>query len=74
MTLPANYIVEHRNVKHARLRVNEDGSVHLFVPNSFTEEEVSKVLEMMPITIHRNTRIKWWSITKVKRYRQEGIY
>ena len=46
MTLPANYIVEHRNVKHARLRVNEDGSVHLFVPNSFTEEEVSKVLEM----------------------------
>lgn len=46
MMLPANYTVEHRNVKHARLRVNEDGSVHLFVPNSFTEEEVSKVLEM----------------------------
>ncbi len=46
MMLPANYTVEHRNVKHARLRVSEDGSVHLFVPNSFTEEEVSKVLEM----------------------------
>ena len=46
MMLPANYTVEHRNVKHARLRVNEDGSVHLFVPNSFTDEEVSKVLEM----------------------------
>ena len=46
MMLPANYTVEHRNVKHARLRVNEDGSVHLFVPNSFTDEEVSKVLEL----------------------------
>ena len=46
MTLPANYTVEYRNVKHARLRVNEDGSVHLFVPNSFTDEEVFKVLEM----------------------------
>ena len=46
MMLPANYTVEHRNVKHARLRVSENGSVHLFVPNSFTDEEISKVLEM----------------------------
>lgn len=46
MMLPENYTIEHRNVKHARLRVHEDGSVHLFVPNAFTDEDVSKVLEM----------------------------
>lgn len=46
MTLPDNYIVEHRNVKHARLRVHEDGSVHLFVPQNFTEQDICKILEM----------------------------
>lgn len=46
MTLPNNYTVEHRNVKHARLRVHEDGSVRLYVPQNFTEQEISKILEM----------------------------
>lgn len=46
MTLPDNYIVEHRNVKHARLRVHEDGSVHLFVPQNFSEQDICKILEM----------------------------
>ena len=46
MLLPENYTVKHRNVKHARLRVHEDGSVCLFVPNNFTDEEIRKVLEM----------------------------
>lgn len=46
MTLPNNCIVEHRNVKHARLRVHEDGSVSLFVPQNFTEQDINKVLEM----------------------------
>ena len=46
MTIPDNYTIEHRDVKHARLRVHEDGSVHLYVPNSFTDEDVAKVLKM----------------------------
>ena len=46
MMLPENYTVVHRNIKHARLRVNEDGSVHLFVPEGFNEKEVKKLLEM----------------------------
>jgi len=46
MMLPENYTVVHRNIKHARLRVNEDGSVHLFVPEGFNEKEVEKLLEM----------------------------
>jgi predicted metal-dependent hydrolase len=46
MTIPDNYTIEHRDVKHARLRVHEDGSVHLYVPNSFTDEDVANVLKM----------------------------
>lgn len=46
MTLPENYTVIHRDVKHARLRVHEDGTVQLFVPSQFTDEEVAKVIEM----------------------------
>lgn len=45
MNLPENYTVEHRNVKHARLRVHEDGSVQLFVPKDFTDDTILKILE-----------------------------
>ena len=44
MNLPENYTVEHRNVKHARLRVHEDGSVQLFVPKDFTDDTILKIL------------------------------
>lgn len=43
--LPENYSVIRREVKNARLRVCEDGSVQLFVPLDFTEEDVEKLLE-----------------------------
>lgn len=46
MTLPENYTVIRRDVKHARLRVHEDGMVQLFVPYKFTDGEVAKVIEM----------------------------
>ena len=62
MTLPSNYIVEHRNVKHARLRVHEDGSVCLYVPQNFTEQEISKVLEMKAS----------WIASKQQYFRQKG--
>ena len=45
MNLPENYTIEHRNVKHARLRVHEDGSVQLFVPKDFTDDTILKILE-----------------------------
>ena len=45
MSLPENYTVERRKVKHARLRVHEDGAVHLFVPEDFTDEHIAKILE-----------------------------
>ena len=62
MTLPSNYIVEHRNVKHARLRVHEDGSVSLFVPQDFTEQEIGKILEMKTS----------WIASKQKYFKNKG--
>ena len=43
--LPENCSVIRREVKNARLRVCEDGSVQLFVPLTFTDEEIERLLE-----------------------------
>ena len=43
--LPENCSVIHRKVKNARLRVCEDGSVQLFVPLFFTNEDIEQLLE-----------------------------
>ncbi len=43
--LPENCTVIRREVKNARLRVREDGTVQLFVPVAFTDEDVEKLLE-----------------------------
>ena len=43
--LPDNCSVIRREVKNARLRVREDGTVQLFVPVAFTDEDVEKLLE-----------------------------
>lgn len=43
--LPNNCSVTRRNVKNARLRVCEDGTVQLFVPMAFTDEDVERLLE-----------------------------
>lgn len=43
--LPENCSVVRREVKNARLRVCEDCTVQLFVPMSFTNEDVERLLE-----------------------------
>ena len=43
--MPENCTVIRRDVKNARLRVNEDCSVQLFVPNTFSDVEVERLLE-----------------------------
>lgn len=43
--LSDNCSVIRREVKNARLRVREDGTVQLFVPVAFTDEDVEKLLE-----------------------------
>lgn len=60
--LPDQYTVYRRKVKNARLRVNEEGSVHLFVPLFFTDEDVEKLLE----------RKKGWITSKQKFFQQKS--
>ena len=60
--LPDQYTVYRRKVKNARLRVNEDGRVHLFVPLSFTDEDIEKLLE----------RKKGWISSKQKFFQQKS--
>lgn len=45
MQLPENYILIRKDVKHARLRVSEDGKVRIIAPPSFTEEEITSMLK-----------------------------
>ena len=60
--LPDQYTVYRRKVKNARLRVNEDGCVRLFVPLSFTDEDIEKLLE----------RKKGWIASKQKFFQQKS--
>ena len=43
--LPEHYSVIRRDVKHARLCVHEDGSVQMFVPLAFSDDEIERLLE-----------------------------
>jgi len=44
MHLPDNYILIQREVKHARLRVSEDGNIRVIIPQAFTQEEVNTLI------------------------------
>ena len=58
----SNCIISRRGVKNARLRVNEDGTVHLFVPLAFTDEDIEKLLD----------RKKAWIESKQKFFGQKA--
>ena len=38
------YIVEKKDVKHARIKVSEDGQVRVLVPTSFTDDEIEALI------------------------------
>ena len=42
--LPDNYILEKRKIKHARIRVSDNLSVRVLVPNSFTEKDIQSLI------------------------------
>ena len=50
MQLPDNCILIRKEVKHARLRVSEDGKVRIIAPSSFSEDDISSLL---------NKKAKW---------------
>ena len=45
MTLGENYTLIQKDVKHARLRVSEDGNVRVIIPLSFSENDVELLLD-----------------------------
>lgn len=53
MKLPENYIVERRNVKHARLVITEDCKVMLYVPFSADDKEIEQILAKRQMWIEK---------------------
>lgn len=56
MQLPDNYILIRKEVKHARLRVSEDGKVRIIAPLSFSEEDISSLLNKKESWIKKNVK------------------
>lgn len=54
MTLPENYILERKKVKHARIRVSENLSVRVLVPETFDSTDIEKLLKKKQNWIDKN--------------------
>lgn len=56
MQLPDNYILIQREVKHARLRVSEDGCIRVIIPQTFSEDDVNALLKRKQSWIDQNLK------------------
>ena len=56
MQLPENYILIRKEVKHARLRVSEDGRVRIIAPPAFSEDDISAMLKKKARWIDKNLK------------------
>jgi predicted metal-dependent hydrolase len=56
MQLPENYILIRKEVKHARLRVAEDGHIRIIVPYVFSDEDIYALIEKKQKWINKNLR------------------
>lgn len=54
MTLPDNYILERKKVKHARIRVSENLSVRVLVPENFNNSDIQNLLKKKENWIEKN--------------------
>ncbi len=54
MTLPENYILERKKVKHARIRVSENLSVRVLVPENFDSTDIQNLIKKKQIWIDKN--------------------
>jgi len=54
MELPENYILEHRDVKHARIRVSENLSVRIIVPMNFSSSDIAGLIKKKQNWIDKN--------------------
>lgn len=44
MMMPENHTLKKKDIKHARIKVSEDGHVRVLVPHSFTDDDISALL------------------------------
>jgi len=44
MKLPEDYFLVRKDIKHARIKVSENGHVRLTIPSSFTEDDIEALL------------------------------
>lgn len=44
MIIPENHTLERKEIKHARIKVSEDGHVRILIPNSFTDDDISALI------------------------------
>lgn len=56
MLLLEEYIITRRDVKHARLRVSEDGHVRVIIPLNFEEEDITALLIKKQRWIQKNKK------------------
>ncbi len=54
MILPRNYILIHKNVKHARIRVSENLSVRVLVPENFDSTDIENLIKKKQNWIDKN--------------------
>lgn len=44
MIMPENHTLQRKDIKHARIKVSEDGHVRVLVPHSFTDDDISALI------------------------------
>lgn len=70
---PDNYHIERRKVKHARIKVSEDKTIQVIVPETFLDEDIKALIEMKRLWIKR-TLIKLSNNTKINMQRDQILY
>ncbi len=56
MELPDHYILIRKEVKHARIRVSEDGRVRIIAPPDFSDEDIASILKKKAKWIDANLK------------------
>jgi predicted metal-dependent hydrolase len=54
MVLPEKYILVRKDVKHARMRVSEDGRIRVIVPFAFTEQDIDALIKKKKSWVEKN--------------------
>lgn len=70
MQLPDNYILIRKEVKHARLRVSEDGKVRIIAPPSFSDADISNLIKKKSRWVEKNRKF-FDSMSKIKLQRNQ---